>query len=313
MKHLLSTAQLDASAIGALLDVGDHMAEINSRPVPKVPALRGRTVASVFFEDSTRTRLSFETAAKRLSADTMTFSASTSSVNKGESLRDTIETLDAMGVDAFVVRHKSSGVPEAITKWTDAVVVNAGDGWHQHPTQALLDAFTITRSFGDGNSMAGRRIAIVGDIKHSRVARSDIDIFTKLGAEVTLVAPGTLLPVDVGSFGVQVANGIDDVIGSTDVLYMLRMQKERMDSALVPEITEYSARFGLDEPRAARLRGHALVMHPGPMNRGVEMLVDPSMLPGSRILAQVANGVSMRMAVLFTLLGGAPTGLSQGE
>lgn len=313
MKHLLSTAQLDASAIGALLDVGDHMAEINSRPVPKVPALRGRTVASVFFEDSTRTRLSFETAAKRLSADTMTFSASTSSVNKGESLRDTIETLDAMGVDAFVVRHKSSGVPEAITKWTDAVVVNAGDGWHQHPTQALLDAFTITRSFGDGNSMAGRRIAIVGDIKHSRVARSDIDIFTKLGAEVTLVAPGTLLPVDVGSFGVQVANGIDDVIGSTDVLYMLRMQKERMDSALVPEITEYSARFGLDEPRAARLQDHALVMHPGPMNRGVEMLVDPSTLPGSRILAQVANGVSMRMAVLFTLLGGAPTGLSQGE
>ena len=313
MKHLLSTAQLDASAIGALLDVGDHMAEINSRPVPKVPALRGRTVASVFFEDSTRTRLSFETAAKRLSADTMTFSASTSSVNKGESLRDTIETLDAMGVDAFVVRHKSSGVPEAITKWTDAVVINAGDGWHQHPTQALLDAFTITRSFGDGNSMAGRRIAIVGDIKHSRVARSDIDIFTKLGAEVTLVAPGTLLPVDVGSFGVQVANGIDDVIGSTDVLYMLRMQKERMDSALVPEITEYSARFGLDEPRAARLQDHALVMHPGPMNRGVEMLVDPSTLPGSRILAQVANGVSMRMAVLFTLLGGAPTGLSQGE
>lgn len=313
MKHLLSTAQLDASAIGALLDVGDHMAEINSRPVPKVPALRGRTVASVFFEDSTRTRLSFETAAKRLSADTMTFSASTSSVNKGESLRDTIETLDAMGVDAFVVRHKSSGVPEAITKWTDAVVVNAGDGWHQHPTQALLDAFTITRSFGGGNSMAGRRIAIVGDIKHSRVARSDIDIFTKLGAEVTLVAPGTLLPVDVGSFGVQVANGIDDVIGSTDVLYMLRMQKERMDSALVPEITEYSARFGLDEPRAARLQDHALVMHPGPMNRGVEMLVDPSTLPGSRILAQVANGVSMRMAVLFTLLGGAPTGLSQGE
>ena len=313
MKHLLSTAQLDASAIGALLDVGDHMAEINSRPVPKVPALRGRTVASVFFEDSTRTRLSFETAAKRLSADTMTFSASTSSVNKGESLRDTIETLDAMGVDAFVVRHKSSGVPEAITKWTDAVVVNAGDGWHQHPTQALLDAFTITRSFGDGNSMSGRRVAIVGDIKHSRVARSDIDIFTKLGAEVTLVAPGTLLPVDVGSFGVQIANGIDDVIGSTDVLYMLRMQKERMDSALVPEITEYSARFGLDEPRAARLQDHALVMHPGPMNRGVEMLVDPSTLPGSRILAQVANGVSMRMAVLFTLLGGAPTGLSQGE
>ena len=313
MKHLLSTAQLDAAAIGALLDVGDHMAEINARPVPKVPALRGKTVASVFFEDSTRTRLSFETAAKRLSADTMTFSASTSSVNKGESLRDTIETLAAMGVDAFVVRHKSSGVPEAITQWTDAVVVNAGDGWHQHPTQALLDAFTITRSFGDGNTMSGRRIAIVGDIKHSRVARSDIDVFTKMGAEVTLVAPATLLPVDVGSYGVSVAHGIDEVVASTDVLYMLRMQKERMDSALVPDISEYSARFGLDEERAGRLQPHALVMHPGPMNRGVEMLVDPGTLPGSRILAQVANGVSMRMAVLCTLLGGAPNGLSQGD
>jgi aspartate carbamoyltransferase catalytic subunit len=313
VKHLLTTAQLDAAAVGALLDVGDHMAEINSRPVPKVPALRGKTVASVFFEDSTRTRLSFETAAKRLSADTMTFSASTSSVNKGESLRDTVETLAAMGVDAFVVRHKSSGVPEAITQWTDAVVVNAGDGWHQHPTQALLDAYTITRSFGDGNSMAGRRIAIVGDVKHSRVARSDIDIFTKMGAEVTLVAPGTLLPVDAASYGVGIVHGIDEVIATTDVLYMLRMQKERMDSALVPDIREYSARFGLDDRRAARLQEHALVMHPGPMNRGVEMLVDPGTLPGSRILVQVANGVSMRMAVLFTLLGGAPNGLSQGE
>ncbi|MFM8826221.1 MAG: aspartate carbamoyltransferase, partial [Actinomycetota bacterium] len=172
MKHLITTAALDAAAIGAILDVADHMAEIGTRQVPKVPALRGRTVASVFFEDSTRTRLSFETAAKRLSADTMTFSASTSSVNKGESLRDTVETLSAMGVDAFVVRHKSSGVPEAVTRWTDAAVINAGDGWHQHPTQALLDAFTVTRSFGDGNSMAGRKVAIVGDVKHSRVARS---------------------------------------------------------------------------------------------------------------------------------------------
>lgn len=313
MKHLLSTGSLDAGDIGTFLDVADHMAEINSRPVPKVPALRGRTVASVFFEDSTRTRLSFETAAKRLSADTMTFTASTSSVNKGESLRDTIETLSAMGVDAFVVRHKSSGVPGAVTQWTDASVVNAGDGWHQHPTQALLDAFTITRSFGDGNTMAGRHVAIVGDVKHSRVARSDIDVFAKLGARITLVAPGTLLPVDVSSYPVDVAGGIDDVIGSVDVLYMLRMQKERMDSALVPEIGEYSARFGLDGDRAARLLPHALVMHPGPMNRGVEMLVDPAQLPGSRILDQVRNGVAVRMAVLFTLLGGAANGLGQGE
>ena len=313
MKHLITTAGLDAAAIGGLLDVADHMAEINTRQVPKVPALRGRTVASVFFEDSTRTRLSFETAAKRLSADTMTFSASTSSVNKGESLRDTVETLSAMGVDAFVVRHKSSGVPEAVTQWTDAAVVNAGDGWHQHPTQALLDAFTITRSFGDGNTMAGRRVAIVGDVKHSRVARSDMDVFTKLGAAVTVVAPSTLLPPGGLPAGVDVAHGIDEVIGSCDVLYMLRMQRERMDSALVPDLGEYSARFGLDAARAARLPDHALVMHPCPMNRGVEMLVDPSTLRGSRILAQVANGVSVRMAVLYTLLGGAVTGLAQGD
>lgn len=313
MKHLITTAGLDAAAIGGLLDVADHMAEINTRQVPKVPALRGRTVASVFFEDSTRTRLSFETAAKRLSADTMTFSASTSSVNKGESLRDTVETLSAMGVDAFVVRHKSSGVPEAVTQWTDAAVVNAGDGWHQHPTQALLDAFTITRSFGDGNTMAGRRVAIIGDVKHSRVARSDMDVFAKLGAAVTVVAPSTLLPPGGLPAGVDVAHGIDEVIGSCDVLYMLRMQRERMDSALVPDLGEYSARFGLDAARAARLPDHALVMHPGPMNRGVEMLVDPSTLPGSRILAQVANGVAVRMAVLYTLLGGAVTGLAQGD
>lgn len=313
MRHLLSTDSLDAATIGALLDTADSMAEVNSRQIPKVPALRGRTVASVFFEDSTRTRLSFETAAKRLSADVMTFSASTSSVNKGESLRDTIETLSAMGVDAFVVRHKSSGVPGLVTQWTDAVVVNAGDGWHQHPTQALLDAFTITRSFGDGNSMAGRHIAMVGDIKHSRVARSDIDVFTKLGARVTLVAPSTLLPAETESYGVDVSHSVDEVIGDCDVLYMLRMQKERMDSALVPQIEEYSARFALTPGRAARMKSDAIVMHPGPMNRGVEMQVDPGLLPGSRILAQVANGVSVRMAVLFTLLGGHSAGLERGE
>lgn len=313
MRHLLSTDSLDAAAIGALLDTADSMAEVNSRQIPKVPALRGRTVASVFFEDSTRTRLSFETAAKRLSADVMTFSASTSSVNKGESLRDTIETLSAMGVDAFVVRHKSSGVPGMVTQWTDAVVVNAGDGWHQHPTQALLDAFTITRSFGDGNSMAGRHIALVGDIKHSRVARSDIDVFTKLGARVTLVAPGTLLPAETESYGVDVSHSVDEIIGDCDVLYMLRMQKERMDSALIPQIEEYSARFALTPERATRMKSDAIVMHPGPMNRGVEMQVDPGLLPGSRILAQVANGVSVRMAVLFTLLGGHSAGLERGE
>ena len=313
MKHLLSTHDLSIDNIVAILDTADHMTEINARPVAKVPALRGRTVASVFFEDSTRTRLSFESAAKRLSADTMTFSAASSSVNKGESLRDTIETLSAMGVDAFVVRHKSSGVPAAITQWTGASVINAGDGWHQHPTQALLDTYTITRSFGLKDSLQGRSIAIVGDIKHSRVARSDIDVFTRLGAEVILVAPPTLLPHNIATWGVKTASSIDEVVGKVDVLYMLRMQFERMDSGVIPGLAEYSSRFALTPARARLLSPHALVMHPGPMNRGIEMVVDPSDLPGSRILQQVANGVSVRMAVLFTILGGGATAtLQQG-
>ena len=311
MKHLLDTADLTLEEIASLLDVSDHMTAINARPVPKVPALRGRTVASVFLEDSTRTRLSFETAARRLSADVMTFSASTSSVNKGESLRDTIETLDAMGVDAFVVRHKSSGVPAAVTAWTPASVVNAGDGWHQHPTQGLLDAFTVTRSFASGNSMSGMKVAIVGDVRHSRVARSTVDVFARLGAEGVLVGPATLLPGD--GLGCRACADLDDVVGDVDVLYMLRMQRERMDSALVPDTAEYSARFGLTPRRAARLKQDAIVMHPGPMNRGVEMMVDPAGLPGSRILAQVRNGVAVRMAVLFTLLGGAPGGLMEAQ
>lgn len=313
MKHLLSTKDLTTDDVLAILRTADHMTEINARPQPKVPALRGHTVASVFFEDSTRTRLSFETAAKRLSADTMTFSASSSSVNKGESLRDTIETLTAMGVGTFVVRHKSSGVPQQITQWTSASVINAGDGWHQHPTQALLDAYTITRSFNTPDSLAGRTIAIVGDIKHSRVARSNIDVFKKMGANVVLVAPDTLLPHEMTSWGVDTSAGIDEVLEDVDVLYMLRMQRERMDSALIPEIGEYVTRFSLTQKRAERLAHHALVMHPGPINRGVEMAVDPSDLPGSRILQQVTNGVAVRMAVLFTILGGEATAtLSQG-
>ena len=313
MKHLLSTRDLSTDDIVSIMAMADHMAEINSRAVPKVPALRGRTVASVFFEDSTRTRLSFETAATRLSAEVMTFTASSSSVNKGESLRDTIETLSAMGVDAFVVRHKSSGAPQQITQWTDAAVINAGDGWHQHPTQALLDAYTITRNFNELNSMNGRTVAIVGDIKHSRVARSDIDVFTRLGAKVVLVAPTAFLPSSLDGWGVSTADSLDDVIGVVDVVYMLRIQRERMDAAQMPSLREYSSLFALTPERAARMQTHALLLHPGPINRGVEMIVDPSLVPGSRILQQVTNGLSVRMAVLFSLLGGdATTTLQNG-
>lgn len=304
MKHLLDTHDLSIEEVKTILDISDRMVEVNSRQVPKVPALKGKTIATVFFEDSTRTRLSFETAAKRLSAEVMTFLASSSSVNKGESLRDTIETLSAMGVDAFVVRHKSSGVPAQLTQWTDASVINAGDGWHQHPTQGLLDAYTVTREFGQHDSLHGRTIAIVGDIKHSRVARSNIDLFTRLGAKVVIVAPPTLLPSHVEGWPVEVRSSIDDVVDNVDVLYLLRMQLERMESAAIPKLSDYTKMYALTPERAAVLPSHALLMHPGPMNRGVEITVDPSDVPGSRILTQVANGVAVRMAVLFSLLGG---------
>ena len=303
MKHFRSIEEAGPEALRRLLDLADHMAEVNRRPNPKVPALRGKTVCNVFFEDSTRTRLSFETAAKRLSADTMNFAVSSSSVNKGESLRDTIETITAMGVDAFVVRHKSSGAPHLITKWTSASVVNAGDGWHQHPTQALLDCYTIRTRLGRPSTFAGLRIAIVGDIRHSRVARSDVDAFTRLGAQVVLVAPPTLLPPAVHDWPVEVSHDLDTTLASVDVLYLLRMQRERMADALVPSLREYTTHYGLTAERARRLPDHALVMHPGPMNRGVEIAVDPADLPGATILNQVTNGIAVRMAVLFDLLG----------
>ena len=299
MRHLLSIRDLDRGELERLLDLTDRFVEVNQRSVPKVPALRGRTIVSLFFEDSTRTRLSFETAAKRLSADVMTFSVSTSSVKKGESLRDTIETISAFGVDAIVVRHQSSGVPQQITQWTDAAVVNGGDGWHQHPTQALLDSYTIHRHFG---SLDGLRIAIVGDVKHSRVARSDVQAFTALGAEVTLVAPPTLLPAAIESWPVRVSHDLDSVLGDLDVCYLLRMQKERMVEALVPSLREYSSMFGLTPERADRLGGDALIMHPGPINRGVEISPEAADRPNSVITQQVTNGVSVRMAVLFRLL-----------
>jgi aspartate carbamoyltransferase catalytic subunit len=303
VKHLRSIEEIGADAVHRLLDLSDHMAEVNRRPNPKVPALRGKTVCNVFFEDSTRTRLSFETAAKRLSADTMTFSVGTSSVNKGESLRDTIETIAAMGVDAFVVRHKSSGVPWQVAQWTTASVVNAGDGWHAHPTQALLDCFTIRTALGRSGGFDGLRIAIVGDIKHSRVARSNVQAFSMLGAHVTLVAPATLLPATGELPGATVVADLDDVVDDVDVLYLLRMQLERSAEALVPSLREYTTRYGLTPERARRLAPHALVMHPGPMNRGVEIAVDPSELPGAVITQQVTNGVAVRMAVLYDLLG----------
>ena len=298
--HLLSIADLDRDEIEELLRVTDTFVEVGRRPIPKVPALRGRTVVMLFFEDSTRTRLSFETAAKRLSADTMSFSVSSSSLNKGESVRDTIETIEAMGIDAVVVRHKSSGVPAQIARWTSASVINAGDGWHQHPTQALLDAYTARSHLG---SLEGRRIALVGDIKHSRVARSNIEIFTALGAQVTLVAPRTLLPASLSAWPVQVSQDLDAVLPTVDVCYLLRMQQERMTEALVPSLREYTATYGLTSARADRMADGAIIMHPGPMNRGVEIASEVADRPSAVITEQVANGVAVRSAVLFTLLG----------
>ncbi len=299
-RSLLSIEELGRAGVVRILDLAEHMAEVNRRPNPKVPALRGKTVCNVFFEDSTRTRLSFETAAKRLSADTMTFAVGQSSLNKGESLRDTIETISAMGVDAFVIRHGSSGAPWLVQDWTTACVVNAGDGWHAHPTQGLLDAYTVRIALARTGGLDGLRVAIVGDVKHSRVARSTAAAFGLLGADVTFVAPRTLLPPYVAE---PTSDRLDDLIGEIDVLYLLRMQRERMNEALVPSLREYTARFGLTPERAARLPRHALVMHPGPMNRGIEMAVDPSELPGAVVTLQVTNGIAVRMAVLFDLLG----------
>jgi aspartate carbamoyltransferase catalytic subunit len=307
-RSLLTIEDLGVDGVVRILELADHMAEVNRRPNPKVPALRGKTVCSVFFEDSTRTRLSFETAAKRLSADTMTFAVSQSSLNKGESLRDTIETIAAMGVDAFVVRHRASGAPRLIDGWTEASVINAGDGWHAHPTQGLLDAYTVRTTLGRRDGFDGLRMAIVGDVKHSRVARSTIAAMRMLGMHVTVVAPRTLLPPHLGdpagdSFADAVTDRLDDVIGELDVLYLLRMQQERMIEALVPNLREYTSRFGLTAERAGRLAPQTLIMHPGPMNRGVEIAVDPADLPGAVITRQVTNGIAVRMAVLFDLLG----------
>ena len=300
MKHFLSTDDVSRADLESLLDLSDEFVEVLARPIPKVPALRGKTVAMLFFEASTRTRLSFERAAKALSADTMSFSPSTSSLSKGESLKDTALTIKAMGADALVVRHKFTGAQWRIADWTGLPVLNAGDGAHQHPTQALLDALTIRQHFG---KLDGLRIAIVGDIRHSRVARSDISTFSTLGAEVTLVAPSTLLPVDMEGWPVKVAGSIDDVL-DVDVVYLLRIQAERGGASVFPSLPEYVSRFGMTRERFARLAENAIVMHPGPMNRGVEIAPEVADHPRARILEQVANGVAVRMAVLFRLLGG---------
>ncbi len=300
MKNFLTTDSLSRTDLESLLDLSDEFVDVLARPIPKVPALRGRTVAMLFFEPSTRTRMSFERAAKALSADTMSFSPGTSSLSKGESLKDTALTIKAMGAEALVVRHKSTGAPWRIADWTGLPVLNGGDGAHQHPTQALLDALTVRRHFG---SLDGLRIAIVGDIRHSRVARSDISTFSTLGAQVTLVGPSTLLPVDLGGWPVTTAQGIDDVL-DYDVVYLLRIQAERGGASVLPSLPEYVSRFGMTRERFAQMAPHAVVMHPGPMNRGVEIAPEVADHDRSLVESQVANGVAVRMAVLFRLLGG---------
>jgi aspartate carbamoyltransferase catalytic subunit len=300
VRHLLGVADLSAAEIEHLLTLTDSFVEVSRRRMPKVPALQGRTVTWLFYEDSTRTRLSFEQAAKRLSADTLSFSVSSSSVNKGESLRDTVETIEAMGVDLIVVRHRSAGVPHQVARWVSASVINAGDGWHEHPTQALLDCYTVREHLG---GLDGRRIAIVGDVKHSRVARSDAWAFSTLGAEVVLVAPPTLLPPSTEGWPVRVEHDLDRVLPSVDAVYLLRMQQERMSEALIPSLREYTATYGLTRRRVDLLDEKAIVMHPGPMNRGVEIAADVADLPRSVVVDQVRNGVAVRMAVLFDLLG----------
>ena len=314
-RHLISAADLSRQDALRVLDTADELARVSDRPIKKLPTLRGRTVVNLFFEDSTRTRISFEAAAKRLSADVINFSAKGSSVAKGESLKDTALTLEAMGADAVVVRHSASGAPHRLAGWVRGSVINAGDGAHEHPTQALLDAFTIRRRFGRGagadpgsgagEALDGLRVTIVGDVLHSRVARSNVWLLHTLGAEVALVAPPTLLPVAIDDWPCSVSYDLDAALPKSDVVMMLRIQQERMNAAYFPSVREYSRRYGLDVARLRQLPGEAIVMHPGPMNRGVEIAAEVADSPRSTIVEQVANGVSVRMAVLYLLLGGS--------
>jgi aspartate carbamoyltransferase catalytic subunit len=308
-RHLISAGDLTREEAVLILDTAAELASVSGRPIKKLPTLRGRTVVNLFYEDSTRTRTSFEAAAKRLSADVINFSAKGSSVAKGESLKDTALTLEAMGSDAIVIRHSASGAPHRLAAWVTGSVVNAGDGTHEHPTQALLDAFTMRQRLGGPNqrgaALDGLRVTIVGDVLHSRVARSNVLLLSTLGAEVTLVAPPTLMPFAVGSWPCKISYDLDAELPKSDVVMMLRVQQERMTAAYFPTVREYRRRYGLDAGRMAFLPEHAIVMHPGPMNRGVEIAAEVADSPRSTIVAQVGNGVTVRMAVLYLLLGGA--------
>jgi aspartate carbamoyltransferase catalytic subunit len=304
-RHVLSMHDLTADDVTRVLDTAESFREVGSRVIKKVPALRGRTVVNFFLENSTRTRISFELAAKRLSADVINFAAGGSSVSKGESLKDTALTLQAMGADAIVIRHSSSGSPLQLTGWVDGHVLNAGDGTHEHPTQALLDLYTMREKLG---RLEGLRVAIVGDVLHSRVARSLCFGLVKMGAEVTLIGPPTLIPPDAPAWGVQVNYDLDGVIPKLDVCYMLRVQRERQRLEYFPSVREYNRLFGLTATRADALPEGSLIMHPGPMNRGVEIDSDVADLPQAVIEEQVTNGIAVRMSLLYLLLGGGGGG-----
>jgi len=320
MRHLLDTRTLSREHAIRILDVAEDMADTQEREVKKLPTLRGRTIVNLFFEDSTRTRISFEAAAKRLSADLINFSAKGSSVSKGESLQDTAQTLEAMGADAVVVRHGASGAPRTLASsgWIDAGVVNAGDGTHEHPTQALLDAFTMRRrrygADSRGRDLAGHRVTIVGDVLHSRVARSNVWLLDALGAEVTLVAPPTLVPQDVTRWPAKIVFDLDEAIADgPEALMMLRIQTERMTGSFFPNEREYARLWGLDPVRFRALPADTIVMHPGPMNRGLEICAEAADSTRATVLEQVANGVSVRMAVLYLLLAGEHAGSDDKE
>ena len=309
MRHLLSIADLTAADAIGILNTATELARINEGQVKKLPTLRGRTIVNLFAEDSTRTRISFEAAAKRLSADVINFSAKGSSLSKGESLKDTAQTLQAMGADAVVIRHSASGAAQRLAdlEWMSGSVINAGDGTHEHPSQALLDAFTIRKHLSKGaNDLAGLRIAIVGDVLHSRVARSNVLLLSMLGADVVLVAPPTLLPVGVETWPASVSYDFDAVIPNVDAIMMLRVQQERMTDLYFPNAREYSRYFGLNSERMSAMATHAIVMHPGPMNRGLEISADVADSARSVIVEQVTNGVNIRMAILYVLLAGGP-------